>query len=119
MRSTNRFVYWGIQFSSKSHQDCFKLSKLGFILSLLLIIASFILNLILPENLKSLSSLITICALPIGPLFVHFGIALMAINETKMETINGEIWSKDCIWFNFLMAAIYIGMGYLWINYYF
>ena len=37
-----------------------------------------------------------------------FSLFLQATIETEWGDKNGEVWSKDCIWFNALMTAIYI-----------
>src|SRR3989344_7554293 len=39
---------------------------------------------------------------------LFFSLFLQATIETEWGDKNGEVWSKDCIWFNALMTAIYI-----------
>lgn len=49
-----------------------------------------------------------------GPVMIWFLLGIVslatfmsAISQTKFGTINGPVWSVDCIWYNGLLAGIY------------
>lgn len=88
---------WIINFQSKAHQQ-------WFIISLsLLIISSVITGLTLYISwikLKYFLWLYLLC--------IHLGTSLLALIFTKGGKHNHIIYSRDCIWFNALMAFIYL-----------
>ena len=42
--------------------------------------------------------------------YYHGFFAVASIVATEGGTINGVTWSVDCIWFNSLMAVMYLGL---------
>jgi hypothetical protein len=45
---------------------------------------------------------------PFGPLTFHGFTAVSAVFVTKLGTVNGPVYSVDCIWFNGLMVLVYL-----------
>ncbi len=48
----------------------------------------------------------------------HLFTSLSAVVITKFGTINGPVYSRDCIWFNALMAALYAVIWYVGTRYF-
>lgn len=102
-------TFWGLSFRSASHMHWFQMSVVVFALSVLSLLVWFFFFrksndfLICPFVMWQLGFAIHVLQPPI------------ALIVTRGGTVNGPIYSVDCIWFNALMACIYfLGWRRLW-----
>ncbi|MDA2922669.1 hypothetical protein MYX07_05405 [Patescibacteria group bacterium AH-259-L07] len=100
-------VFWGIEFRNASHMVWFQMSMGFFALGILWFLVWRIIPGLKARTADSLFSALAFWVYAAGS---HGVASLGAIIETKGGTIITSMYSPDCIWFNALMAGIYIGL---------
>ncbi|MDA2935975.1 hypothetical protein MYX06_02050 [Patescibacteria group bacterium AH-259-L05] len=98
-------VFWGIEFRSVTHMEWFQTSIEFFVTTILL----FMLMGILVKIGQAEPELLFIpVVFWVVLIFFHGLASFAAYIITKGGAINGPAWSVDCIWFNALVAGVYI-----------
>lgn len=87
----DRVRWLGLSFRSKSHRHHFRAS-------ILLVCAVLGMAIVLPAVAAPF-------AMPC--VMAHGSIMLTALEQTRWGRVNGKRFSRDCIWFNGLMAIVY------------
>lgn len=100
---TDKVRFLGITFRSELHCAWF-IDSTSF-LAVLLVCAVAVLASATPKISSVLVVLLGIIAV-----FYHVSFAVAAVIYTKRGKMNGHIFSRDCIWFNALMAGVYIAL---------
>jgi hypothetical protein len=94
----------GIAFRSGHHYWHFKVSTAVLGLTLFLAVLSHF------EKRRGNNSFpLTGIALCWGSMYAF--LSMEAYRVTQGGTINGPMWSRDCIWFNGLLAIVYLGIA--------
>jgi len=90
--------FLGIVFRSQSHLGWFQFSMAVFGIGMI----TFGMVLLGCNSIRSM----TRGFFPFMRIF-HFTASILAVFMTRFGTMNGPIYSVNCIWFNFLMGTIY------------
>jgi hypothetical protein len=99
MSETTEFL--GVIFRSQGHLNYFKLSGGFFVINIIM----FFCHKVLTLNKVGFEKLL----LPLFRYFylIHFAASVVALFVSKLGTDNGPKFSIDCVWYNFVLGAIY------------